>query len=488
MWWCVVSPEQRWLITLFILTLPFVTPYLRGDGIGYYAYIASLVIDHDLYFENEYRHADPWHYRNLFDLQGRLKPHLYTCTGLVANLCSVGPSLLWAPFFLTAHTFTALFNALPLPHAPIPQDGFSLPYRYFCALGTALYGFLGLFLAFSVARRLFDEWVAFWATLGIWFASGLPVYMYFLPFMSHTHSAFACNLLVWFWWRTYDQRGAADNLTAPRLQAWFLLGLLSGLTFITYYPNLLLSLFVLADFVELIHHARQRSWRFAIAFVAVPMAIWASGFFFGWLPLGLIKWVIYGSPFQLGYSQPWWFFDPRLWQVLFSSEHGLFSWTPIVFFACTGFIPLLRRHPSIGWRCLLTFLVFWYFIASYDDWHGQSSFSNRFFLSLTPLFVFGLAALLAAVRERLNVTAFRFVPVSIVLLALWNLGFIFQWGTGLINKRGPISWAKMIRQQLTVVPKEVPRTAYLFITDRQRLLKEIERRDMEEARHYRIRR
>jgi len=487
MWWCVVSPEQRWLITLFILTLPFVTPYLRGDGIGYYAYIASLVIDHDLYFENEYRHADPWHYRNLFDSQGRLKPHLYTCTGFVENKYSVGPSLLWAPFFLTAHAFTALFNALPLPHAPIP-DGFSLPYRYFCALGTALYGFLGLFLAFSVARRLFDERVAFWATLGIWFASGLPVYMYFLPFMSHAHSAFTCSLLVWFWWRTYDQRVAADNLTALRFQLWFLLGLLSGLAFITYYPNLLLSLFVLADFVELTHRARQRSWRFAVTFVAVPMAIWASGFFFGWLPLGLIKWVIYGSPFQLGYGEPWWFFDPRLWQVLFSSEHGLFSWTPIVFFACTGFVPLLRRHPSIGWRCLLTFLVFWYFIASYDDWHGQSSFSNRFFLSLTSLFVFGLAALLAAVWERLKAPIFRLIPVFIVLLALWNLGFIFQWGTGLINKRGPISWAKMVRQQLTVVPKEMPRTAYLFITDRQRLLKEIERRDMEEARHYRIRR
>jgi hypothetical protein len=89
----------------------------------------------------------------------------------VENQYSVGPSLLWAPFFLTAHIFTAIYNALPFTHTPIPQDGFSLPYRYLCALGTAFYGFLGLFLMFSVARRLFDERVAFWATLGIWFAS-----------------------------------------------------------------------------------------------------------------------------------------------------------------------------------------------------------------------------------------------------------------------------------------------------------------------------
>mgnify|MGYP000005110827 CR=1 FL=1 len=483
-----MNPERRWLFILFLLTLPFVTPYLRGDGIGYYAYIASLVIDHDLYFEDEYRHADPWHYRNYFDAQGRLKPHLYTRTGFVENQYSVGPSLLWAPFFLTAHIFTAIYNALPFTHTPIPRDGFSLPYRYLCALGTAFYGFLGLFLMFWVARRLFDERVAFGATLGIWFASGLPVYMYFLPFMSHAHSVFTCSLLVWFWRRTYDQRVAADDLTNSRLRSWFLLGLLSALAFITYYPNLLLSLFVLADFVELMHRARRHPWRFAVPFVAVPIVLWAFGFFLGWLPLGLIKWVIYGSPFQLGYGEPWWFFDPRLWQVLFSSEHGLFSWTPIILLACIGFVPLIYRQPNLGWRCLLTFLTFWYLIASYDDWHGQSSFSNRFFLSLTPLFVLGLAALLAAVRERFKEAAFRFALVFIVLLILWNFGFIFQWGTGLINKRGPISWTKMIRQQLTVVPKELPRTAYLLFTDRHGLLKEIERRDMEEACHYRIRR
>ena len=303
------------------------------------------------------------------------------------------------------------------PTPPIPQDGFSLPYRYLCALGTALYGFLGLLFAFSVARQLFDEWVAFWATLGLWFASGLPIYMYFLPFMSHAHSAFACSLLIWFWWRTYHQRVTADDLTTSCLRSWLFLGLLGGLAFITYYPNLLVSLFAVADLAEVAHRARLRPWRSALASVAIPTAIWVFGLFLGWLPLGLVKWVIYGSPFQLGYRESWWFFDPRLWQVLFSSEHGLFSWTPILLLACLGFIPLIRRHPALGWRSLSTFLVFWYVIASYNDWHGQSSYSNRFFLSLTPLFVYGLAALLAMVRERLNATAFRFVPVLIALTA-----------------------------------------------------------------------
>ena len=42
-----------------MLTLPFVNPYIRGDGNGYYAYVRSVVIDGDLRFENEYRRGDP---------------------------------------------------------------------------------------------------------------------------------------------------------------------------------------------------------------------------------------------------------------------------------------------------------------------------------------------------------------------------------------------------------------------------------------------
>jgi len=477
------------LVTFFLLTLPTVTPYLRGDGIGYYSYIASLVIDGDLYFENEFRHADSWHYRNYFDERGNLRLHNYTRTGYVDNKFSVGPSILWAPFFLMAHAFVKLQNALlraDIQVSPYPPDGFSLPYRYLCALGTAFYGFLGLVLAFTIAKAVTDEWSAFWATVGIWFASALPVYMYFLPFMSHAHSAFVCSLLVWYWWRTYPSRvGESENTPTHLYAAWFLLGLLTGFAFTTYYVNLLLAIFILADFVEIWGNRLGRHKGLPLPLLAM---FYGFGLFLGWLPTGIIKWVLYGSPFQLGYGDPWWFHDPRLLKVLFSSEHGLWSWTPIIFFACVGFIPLIRRNPTLGWRCLLTFLVFWYFIASYDDWHGQSSFSNRFFVSLTPLFVCGLAAFLAWVREQKRAMALRFVPALIAVLVLWNIGFIFQWGTGLINKRGPISWSKMVHQQFTVVPFEMARTMRLFFTDRTALVKMIEARDFEEAKHYRIRR
>ena len=468
----ILKHRTLWLFILFVLASPLITPYLRGDGIGYYSYVASLITDGDLWFEDEYRHADPWHYHNYFDEQGHLKAHLYTKTGHIHNKFSTGPSILWIPFFGVAHIiakYTHLF----------PADGFLLPYRYLCAFGTALYGFIGLFLAFKVARDITGEWEAFWATIGIWFASALPVYMYFLPFMSHAHSVFICSLFVWFWWRTYR------HLTDRRIWEWGVLGFLLGFAFSTYYVNLLLGLFVAIDLVEVLRRSPK----------PFPQLLGATGaflggLFLGWLPTGVVKWIIFGSPFRFGYTERWFFFNPRLWQVLFASEHGLWAWTPLILLACIGFIPLIRRCPPIGWRCVGTFLIFWYVIASFQNWHGQSSFSNRFFLSLTPLFVLGFSALLKEIREK---TTSRpklrtLVPICILLLSLWNWGFIFQWGTNMIPNRGPISWSVMIRNQFTEVPIRVLQIARGFITDRMSIMKEIEKQDVEEIKKYRVRR
>ena len=69
------SARAPWAwVALFALTLPLVNPYVRGDGNGYYAYVRSAVIDHDLNFENEFRHGDPLFKEIYIDEQGALRP------------------------------------------------------------------------------------------------------------------------------------------------------------------------------------------------------------------------------------------------------------------------------------------------------------------------------------------------------------------------------------------------------------------------------
>ena len=243
--WRSLSKYGKCLIVIFILTLPWVNPWVRGDGVGYYAYVRSLLIDGDLRFENEYQRGNPGRVMSMVDNTGKMDSSLYSPTGHLFNPYAVGPSILWAPFLVVVHGVVKVANRLG---ATVPADGFSWPYTVCMALATALYGFLGLYFSFCLARSYFEERWAFLATLGIWFASSLVVYMYFNPSWSHAHSAFAASLFLWYWHRTRGHRSPAQ---------WVLLGLISGLMLDVYYPNIVFLL------IPLLEAARSylRTWR-----------------------------------------------------------------------------------------------------------------------------------------------------------------------------------------------------------------------------------
>ena len=230
------------------------------------------------------------------------------------------------PFLICAHLTVLLFNALG---GHIPADGFSQPYVVAMALGTAFYGFLGLLLSFSLAKKYVRDRWAFLATMGIWLASSLPVYMYFNPAWSHTHSAFTVALFLWYWERT---RGSRTILQ------WVTLGLMSGLMIDVYFPN---GVFLLLPLIEALL-AHRSAWRvdgwnsqsklfFAETLFVVSVVV-------ALLPTLIARLIVYGGVFKIGsYSaQAWIWSAPHWWQVFFSSDHGALSWTPILGLALIG--------------------------------------------------------------------------------------------------------------------------------------------------------
>src|SRR5712671_819211 len=93
-WSTAISWPVCALSLLFLLSLSFANPYVHGDGVGYYAYAQSLVIDHDLRFEDDWRKANPGFLQERVDADGRLLPEEYTVTGHLRNHFSVGPAIL----------------------------------------------------------------------------------------------------------------------------------------------------------------------------------------------------------------------------------------------------------------------------------------------------------------------------------------------------------------------------------------------------------
>ena len=65
-------------------------------------------------------------------------------------------------------------------------------------------------------------------------------------------------------------------------------------------------------------------------------------------------------------------------------------------------------------------------------------------------------------------------------LILWNLAFMFQWGTHLVPARGPISWSEMIHNQFFVVPGEISAKVQSYLFHRANLMRQIEERDIEQ--------
>jgi hypothetical protein len=464
-------PRSLLLILFFVASLPLVNPWVRGDGVGYYAYLRSALIDHDFNFENDYLAGNESFVKSRTDAAGHLLPELYTKTGRVENHFSVGPAILWAPVLLPVHLVILASDRLG---AHILANGYSRPYLLAMAVTTALYGFLSLLLAFRLARKYFDQQWAMLATCGIWLASSLPVYMYFNPSWSHAFSAFSVALFLWYWDRTRLQRS---------LGQWIILGLAAGLMGNVYYPNALLLIFPLLEGVAQLRSTTDARQRQRPLQLFARATIFFAVFVFSLLPTFITRQMIYGNPFQTGYPglRTWNWTSPALWQVLFSSDHGMWSWTPILFFAFLGLFFLCRRDPLLGGGSLLTFVAFYYFIASYSDWDGLSSFGNRFFVSLTPIFVLGLAALFSAIaRVASAARASALVTAAIVLFTVWNVGFIFQWGTHLVPARGKISWPQMVHNQFTEVPDRMTHALQTYFLHRKDMMRHIEQEDIEQ--------
>ena len=56
------------------LSLPFSNPWVRGDGVGYYAFARSLLIEHRLDFTRDWLQANPSFQMNRVDANGRNRP------------------------------------------------------------------------------------------------------------------------------------------------------------------------------------------------------------------------------------------------------------------------------------------------------------------------------------------------------------------------------------------------------------------------------
>jgi hypothetical protein len=468
---------ELYLAVLFFISLALLNPWVRGDGVGYYAYLRAPLIEHSLNFENDYRSGNASFRRPRLDENGNFKSELRTPTGHLENHFTVGPAILWSPFFLLAHAGVLLARALG---SHVAADGFSSPYRLAMAFASALYGFLALLLSFRLARQYTGQLWALLATLAVWWASSLPVYMYFNPSWSHACSAFAVAVFLYYWHET--------RLGRTSMQ-WLFLGIFAGLMLDVYYANamvlVILILEALPQYLALLRGPgiANRAHVPGFTTLAAQHLLFVGTVLLCFLPTFIAHHIIYGNALESGYIplRDWLWRSPVLLAVLFSSEHGLLSWTPVLVFSLIGLFFFARRNHAVGGAFLSAAIAFYLFISCYPDWAGISSYGNRFFVSLTILFVLGLAIFFDALALRFPARRISALAATLVAaFVLWNGGLMFQWGSHLVPARGPISFPQMIYNQFFVVPRQLTGRLEAYLFKRQKLMQQIEEGDIQQ--------
>ncbi len=189
--------------------------------------------------------------------------------------------------------------------------------------------------------------------------------------------------------------------------------------------------------------------------------LWITWFFparllVAFLPTLVTKKIIYGSYLDFGYTEELVLELAGVTEGLFLSAARALQLDSDRDSVGDRIVFLSKDRSCSGLYSIIALAAFLYVIGCYQDWHGLSSFGNRFFVSLTAIFVLGLSAFLNYFARVLSERRVRvFAPIAVAIFIVWNLGLIFQWGTHLIPARGPISWRTAAYNQVAVVPVQV---------------------------------
>ena len=397
---------RRWAwfaVAGFVVLLAFTfKPSIENDGVGYFSYLHSLVVDHDLNFTDEYRAASAEHIAYYAPLLLSR-----TATGMLANYFPVGAAVISLPVYVAT-----------LAVRPSGEPQFGVPFSASVSLVSLLVGLLALVLAFRMATALTSSAAA---SVGVFGAAAATPFLYYLlyePSYSHTFSAAAVAAFVYVWWWRRDMRSA---------MGWFALGLLGGLMGLIRYQDGPLLLIGLLD--------RPRRWWHLVLFFAGALVAFA--------PQLVIDQVMFGSLLPARPAgQDLQLFPGHYLDVLFSTRHGLFSWTPIALLAVAGFAFVQDRRLQAAF--IYAFVVEVSIAGAAPDWYGGFSFGMRRFVSLTPFFAFGLAALAQKVSPKVGWAA-------VSAFIAWNLVLMVNM-TYVINSSADPGFVQLLIGQLKALP------------------------------------
>ena len=403
---------------------------LQSDGFYYFAYLRSIAFDRDVNFNNDYRLLGLGDKTNLFNA---------TPTGYAQSAATIGPAIVWSPFFAAGHVIAVRLQA---SGAAVAVDGTSYPYRQAICVASLAYGLLGCWFAYRLTRRYAAAGIAVAAVAIVTAGSFMLWYFVREPSMTHATSMAAVAGFAWLWAASRERR---------TLVQWALLGAVAGLMSMIRWQNALFMLLPACDAVPALARAWRARDRHAARVLVTGCAIFLTCTVVAFVPQ-MIAWKsIYGSYIARSPIGPqiWWT-NPRVVDILWSARNGLFSTSPVLYLAALGLIVFAYIRPAIGVPALLAIAVMTYFNACIQDWWGSAAFGGRRFDGTIPLFAVGAAAFIEAGAAVARRHAAAFIITALAVLVVWNIALMSAAQAGVVRIGETVkfdrAWAAQARE------------------------------------------
>lgn len=383
-------------------------PPIRSDGFGYYAYLPSIFVDHNLEL-GPALHNMP---QGTTSFEFGINPAKET--GRYFDKYAIGTAILQSPFFLLAHAVAGVTGE--------SRTGYSTPYQIANTFSAIVYLCVGMFFLYRALRTRQSEVVSLCVVAVSVLATNVFHYATYDASFSHVYQFALTSLLLYL---VLVARAQGQALPLRMIVA---LGVVTGLIALTRMTNIVFSLLPAALLVE--RWVQYRSTR-----VFLGHSLFAGGLalcvlfpqFLYW-KLSTGHWLV-NAYFEVGEDAKFYWARPELTNFLFSVRKGAFFWTPLLALALLGLPSLVRRMGWLGWAIVLVLCIHVYVCASWYCWPFGGSFGSRPMVDVMPLFALPMGMVLERLWESrrggiMATACITFTMLNLVLMYAYWRGFV----------------------------------------------------------------
>lgn len=351
---------------------------------------------------------------------------LDTANNKIITKYSSGVAMLQMPFYLAAELIDRSTSNNDVP-------GFSKTHHAAINIAAVFYFLLGFLLLGKYLEKRFQKKLVWLVVFLLFAATNLYYYTVDESGMSHVYSFFLFSSFLFLMQKT-------AWLLHSHAKYLFITGMVAGLIILIRPTGVI---FLIIAFILEIQRPQDIMKRIRSLFRFKTAAWCIGGILLIFIPQWLYLQHTFGSPFHYSYGNEGFLWsDPQIIKTLFSTNNGLFTYSPFYFIIFIASVYAAYHNIADGRIILLLFAIITYVFASWWMWYFGCAFGGRSFIEYLAIFSIPLTAFVLKIHQSGIAAKLGFYMIVSVLLVM-NILMTYSWD-GCYYGNGDWDWDKWI--------------------------------------------